>query len=75
MHCFAYVFFSHGQKKPSHSPLNSDQGLKMCDVKWRCMINSQTMKITGLTGTAETAAKMATMSGCYSSTIAQLSTL
>ncbi len=32
--CIPCVLFSHGQKIPSHSPLNSDQGYKMCDVKW-----------------------------------------
>lgn len=50
--CIPCVLFSQGQKRPSHSLLNSDQGYKMSDVKWHRMINSQIMRITGLTGTA-----------------------
>lgn len=35
--CIPCVLFSHGQKRPSYSPLNSEQGYKMCDVKWHRM--------------------------------------
>lgn len=35
LYCVPRVLFSHVQKRPSPSALTSQNGYKMCDVKWR----------------------------------------
>lgn len=35
--CIPCILLPHGNKRPSHSALNSVQGYRMCDVQWRHM--------------------------------------